>query len=432
MSTKHQKVVERARRDPSARFNSLAHLMDVEALRRAFRRISRNAAVGVDGVSKEEYAQDLGNNLKDLHRRLKEGTYRHQAIRRVEIPKAGGKTRPIGISCVEDKIVQGALKEVLETIYEQDFMPSSYGFRPRRGAHDALRAVDRMIHKEGIRWIVEADIQSFFDKIDRKHLREMLQIRVADGAVMRLLGKCLQVGVLNGEKFTRPEEGTVQGSIISPLLGNVYLHYTLDQWFEREVRPRLRGKARLIRYADDFVLGFERREEAEKVMAVLHKRMARMGLTLHPDKTRLVDFRGPRQAAKSGKGASTFDFLGFTIHWGRTRKGRWIPQMKTRKASLRKAITAFSEYCRSHRHDPLQEQHAALNRRLRGHFNYFGVTGNGRAMSRLHFRVRRVWYKWLRRRGQRKPINWERFNVYLRRFPLLQPQIRTRLWEKSP
>jgi group II intron reverse transcriptase/maturase len=262
MSPELLKVVERAKRDPEVRFNSLAHLIDEEALRRSFGRIRKDAAVGVDGITKEQYEQGLEGKLRDLHERLKTGRYRHQPIRRVHIPKAPGKTRPIGISSIEDKIVQGALCELLGAIYEQDFVADSYGFRPGRGAHDALRAVDQMALRERIEWILEADISAFFDSVDRSKLREMLQKRVVDGSLLRLIGKCLHVGVLDGEEFSTPDEGTVQGSIISPLLGNVYLHCVLDLWFEHDLRPQLLGHARLIRYADDFVMGFERKEDA--------------------------------------------------------------------------------------------------------------------------------------------------------------------------
>jgi len=254
------KVAERARRDPDARFNSLAHLVDEAALGRAFTRIRKDAAVGVDGITKEQYEQHLDENLRGLHERMKSMRYRHQPIRRVHIPKGKGKTRPIGISSVEDKIVQGALREVLEAVYEQDFLECSYGFRPNRSAHDALRAVNRMVSHEGIVVVLEADIQAFFDSIDRKKLLEILQIRVADPPLLRLIGKCLHVGVLDGEQFERPDEGTAQGSIISPMLGNVYLHHVLDLWFERDIRPRLRGHARLIRYADDCAPRRRRRE----------------------------------------------------------------------------------------------------------------------------------------------------------------------------
>jgi RNA-directed DNA polymerase len=245
------KVVERAKTEPEGRFHSLAHLLDVPALMRAYRRMRKDAAVGVDGVTKEQYGQDLAGNLRDLHERLVSKRYRHQPIRRVHIPKDNGKTRPIGISAFEDKLVQDAVREVLEAIYEQDFRECSYGFRPGRRAHDAIRALDRIVHQGNVSWILEADIVSFFDSLDRTKLKELLQIRVADGSLMRLLGKCLHVGVLDGAAYAEPETGTAQGSVLSPMLGNVYLHYVLDVWFEDEVKPRLRGEAHLVRYADD-------------------------------------------------------------------------------------------------------------------------------------------------------------------------------------
>lgn len=431
MSPELLKVVDRARKDPNARIYSLARLVDRDSLRRAFARIRKDAAAGVDGVTKEQYAQHLEDNLQRLHERLKSGRYRHQPILRVHIPKAHGKTRPIGISSIEDKIVQGALTEILGAIYEQDFIDGSYGFRPKRSAHDALRAVDTMASQEGIKWILEADIQAFFDSLDRTELKEMLQIRVADESFMRLVGKCLHVGVLDGEEFSKPDEGTAQGSIISPILGNVYLHYVLDAWFEQTVRPRLSAHARLVRYADDFVMGFKSKEDAECVMVMLAQRMAFFGLTLHPDKTRLVPFGRPDRDDPAGKGPATFDFLGFTLYWRRTRQGRWSPGMKTRKARLLRALKALGEHCRRHRHDSLKEQHAALTRRLQGHMNYFGVNGNMRAISCLVEQAEWIWHKWLNRRSQRKRLTWKRFTDLLKVFPLPTPSIRVRIWAMS-
>ena len=264
MSPRLLKVVERAQREPEGRFHSLAHLIDVPALERAYRRIRKDGAVGVDGVTKEAYGDELLANLEDLHGRLKSRRYRHQPIRRVHIPKDKGKTRPIGISAFEDKIVQGAVRAVLEAIYEQDFLDCSFGFRPKRSAHDAVRALNQAVRCGKVSWILEADVQSYFDSVDRTKLAELLQIRVADGSLLRLIGKCLHVGVLDGEEYSEPDRGTTQGSVLSPLLGNVYLHYVLDVWFERVVTPRLRGEATLIRYADDFIIGFERHDDAQR------------------------------------------------------------------------------------------------------------------------------------------------------------------------
>jgi RNA-directed DNA polymerase len=428
MSLKLLKVVERAKTEPEGRFHSLAHLIDVPALTRSYRRMRKGAAVGVDGVTKEQYGQDLERNLRDLHERLVSKRYRHQPIRRVHIPKDKGKTRPIGISAFEDKLVQDAVREVLEAIYEQDFLACSHGFRPRRSAHDAIRALDRIMHRGKVSWILEADVVSFFDSLDRTKLLEMLQIRVADGSLLRLLGKCLHVGVLDGAAYAEPDTGTAQGSVLSPLLGNVYLHYVLDQWFEREVKPRLRGEAHLVRYADDWVMAFELLDDAERVMDVLGKRMGRFGLTLHPDKTRLLPFRRPPAAQKGGKAPATFDFLGFTLHWQRARSGRWGMMCKTRHARLRRSVQAVADWCRRHRHLPVKAQHAALTRRIQGHFNYFGVSGNFRSLLMLVEETKWAWYKWLRRRSQQAHLNWEKFGELLKRFPLPRPRIMVRIW----
>jgi group II intron reverse transcriptase/maturase len=346
----------------------------------------------------------------------------------VHIPKAQGKTRPIGISAFEDKVVQDAVREVLEAIYEQDFLGCSYGFRPGRSAHDAVRTLEQMVHQGEVRWIFEADIVSFFDSLDRTELKKMLEVRVADGSLLRLIGKCLHVGVLDGEAVLEPELGTVQGSVLSPLLGNVYLHYVLDRWFETEVKPRLRGKATLIRSGDDCMIGFEREDDAWRVRAVLEKRLGRFGLTLHPDKTRLLPLWRPSTTQQSGQGPASFDFLGFTFSWRRTRTGHWRMGCKTRRASLRRAKQAIYDWCRRHRHQPVEAQHAALGRRLRGHFNYFGVNGNFPSLLRLVEATKRAWYKWLCRRSQRKRLTWERFTALLRQMPLPRPRITVRIW----
>ena len=430
MSPKLLKVVQRAKRDPEVCFNSLAHLLDVDALRRAYEGIRKNAAVGVDGITKEEYGRGLESNLRELHEQMRTMRYRHQPIRRVNIPKERGKTRPIGISTIRDKVVQGALTEVLEAIYEPVFDDSSFGFRPGRSAHDALRALNQVLYRGEVKWILEADIQAYFDSIDRKKLREMLRERIADTSLLRLIGKCLHVGILDGESYSEPDEGTVQGSVLSPMLGNVYLHHVLDRWFRRDVQPRLRGKAHLIRYADDFVIGFEREDDARRVMGVLGKRFERYGLRLHPEKTRLLSFERPGPSQTGGKGSATFDLLGFTVYWRRTRWNTWAPALKTRKARLRRAIRSVAEWCRSHRHDAVKEQHAALCRRLNGHLNFFGVNWNQRSLALAIRYAERAWHKWLSRRSQ-KGMNWTRFKALLQAYPLPRPTVRVQIWSTA-
>jgi len=429
MSTGLRKVAERAEREPAARFNSLAHLIDEELLAGAFARLRGNAAVGVDGITKDQYGQDLQHKLRDLHERMKTMRYRHQPIRRVHIPKEKkGQTRPIGISATEDKVVQNALREVLEAVYEQTFMDCSYGFRPGRSAHDAVRALTRAVDGGEANWILEFDVVSFFDSVRRTQLMEMLQERVADGSLLRLIGKCLQVGVLDGAEITEPSEGTVQGSTLSPMLGNVYLHTVLDRWFAEEVRPRLRGKATFIRFADDGVFGFERQDDAERVQAVLGKRMERFGLTLHPEKTRLLDFRRPSRSRTEGRSPTTFDFLGFCWYYRRTRKGSWTVTCKTRRARLVRAIQRVYEWCRRNRHMHVREQHAQLVRRVRGHINYFGVNGNIISLRRFVYQVERSWHKWLNRRSQRARLDWERFQDLLNSLPLPKARIVVHIW----
>ena len=307
-------------------------------------------------------------------------------------------------------------------------MECSHGFRPGRGAHDAIRALDQVVHRGEVNWVLEADIVSYFDSLDRTELMKLIRIRVADGSLLRLIGKCLHVGVLDGADYTEPEKGTIQGSGLSPLLGNIYLHYVLDLWFEREVQPRLSGKATLIRYADDLLITFEKQDDAKRTMEVLGKRMGRFGLTLHPDKTRILPFRRPPSGQPSGKGPATFDFLGFTMYFARAKTGRWGMWCKTRSSRLRRTVKSIADWCRGNRHKPVKVQHEALCRRIQGHYNFFGISGNFRCLLLVHQEVRRAWYKWLRRRSQRTRLTWERFLELLKRFPLPRPSIRVRIW----
>ena len=271
---------------------------------------------------------------------------------------------------------------------------------------------------------------SFFDSIDRKLLMEMLRQRVNDESFMRLIGKCLHVGVLDGEQYTEPGTGTAQGSSLSPILGNVYLHHVLDVWFEREAKPRLKGHAHLVRYADDFVIGFELEHDARRVMEALHKRMAKHGLRLHAEKTRLFPFNRPPSGQSGGKGPGTFDFLGFTLYWRKTQRGTWAQNFRTRTARLQRSKQAIEDYCRSHRHEPVKKQHAALRRRVHGHINYFGVNGNVDNVARLVRAAERSWYRWLRRRSNRTRLTWQRFAKLLQAFPLPAPRVKVQLWAK--
>jgi group II intron reverse transcriptase/maturase len=411
-------------------FTSLNHYLDVRWLYAAFLRTRTDGATGVDGQTAADYGAHLRENLEALLERAKAGTYRAPPVRRVHIPKGSGshETRPIGIPTFEDKVLQRAVVMLLEPIYEQDFYASSYGFRPGRSAHQALESLWQQVMRTDGGFIVEVDIRKFFDTLDRTQLRALLRRRVRDGVVLRLIDKWLKAGVLEHGVLTYPEAGTPQGGVASPLLANIYLHYVLDEWFEQQVKPRLRGRAFLIRYADDFVLGFTQEEDARTVLEVLPKRFGKYGLTLHPTKTRLVPFRRP--AATTGRGApgsgnrpGTFDFLGLTHYWGKSRKGNAVVQRRTATSRFRRALGKIADWCWSNRHRPMAEQHAILSRKLRGHYAYYGITGNYRALVRLWRAVQRLWRKWLSRRSWAGGLPWAAFRQLAARWPLPPPVV---------
>ena len=419
--TKLQRIAELARQMPDKALTSLAYRIDVEWLKEAYQRTRKAGATGVDGQTAEQYAANLDANLESLLTRVKTASYRAPAVRRVHIPKDGG-TRPIGIPTFEDKVLQRAYAMVLEAVYEQDFLDCSYGYRPGRNAHQALDAFWNQMTAMSGGWVLELDISDFFGSLDHSQLRQIIERRVRDGSVLRHIGKWLKAGVLEDGELRHPETGTPQGGVISPLLANIYLHEVLDVWFEREVKRRLKGRAFLVRYADDAVLGFTSEEDARRVMEVLPKRMAKHGLSLHPEKTRLVRF-APKRRDDDDDDPGTFDLLGFTHYWGTSRKGTAVIKRKTASKRLRRALTRISQWCRAHRHDRLREQHRALVRRVRGHYGYYGITGNARWLSAFRHAVERIWQRWLSRRSQRAAIKWERFRQLLKVYPLPPPVV---------
>src|SRR5256885_9042133 len=390
MSTKIDRIAELAKEDPKRQFFSIAHLITAEAL----------YAAGVDGVTYQMYEKDAAKNIQQLYERLKGGKYRAQPLRRIYIPKENGKETPYAIPSLEDKIVQKAAGEVLNDIYEQDFFECSYGFRPGRGPHHALDEVGRVICRKPTSWILELDIQAYFDKIVRGQLMEMIERRISDGSVLQLIRKWIQVGVIDEGRLLVSETGTGQGQTISPLLANIYLHYVLDEWYENEVKPRLRGEAHEIRFADDAVLCFQYKEDAEKVMEVLPKRFAKYGLTLHPEKTRLVEFGryAEENAKRQGKKPCTLDFLGLTHICARSRKGKFTVHVRTMKKRFKRGLTGIAEWCQENRHEPVDEQQKALNAKLRGHYQYYGRPTNYRSIRKFYREVCRIWKKWLSRR----------------------------------
>ena len=429
VSTKRQRIAELARHCRDMAFTNLAHHIDIDWLLTAHAQTRKDGAVGVDGQTADDYEANLMGNLQDLLNRAKSGTYVAPPVRRVHIPKAGSphETRPLGIPTFEDKILQRAVLMVLEPVYETDFLDVSHGFRPGRGAHGALQSLWEQAMKMGGGWIVDVDLRKFFDTIDKGHLREFLKRRVRDGVILRLIGKWLNAGVLEGVLST-PEHGTPQGGVASPLLANIFLHYVLDEWFEEEVRPRLRGDAFLIRYADDLVIGVAREDDARRIMDVLPKRMSKYGLTIHPEKTRLVRFQPPDDADSEATGRSvtapeTFDFLGFTHYWGRSQRGRWVVKRKTAKGRFKRALEALSAWCRENFHRPIEEQHQKLSQKLHGHYGYYGITGNFSSLQNFLEGTRKIWRRWLSRRRRDGQLSWSDFLRLEKRYGLPRARV---------
>jgi group II intron reverse transcriptase/maturase len=422
LSTKLQRIARRAQEEPIAKFSSLSANLTLRMLREAYSRVRKDGAAGIDEQTAKQYAENLEENLRSLRHRIRTNKYRAPAVKRVWIPKEGGE-RPIGIPTFEDKIVQRAVHMLLEPIYEQDFQDCSYGFRKGRNAHKALKAIREQCMNDGIEYIIDADIKSYFDSINHAQLREILQQRVSDGGILRLIGKWLKAGVLeNGQRYY-PEDGTPQGGVISPLLANIFLDYVLDRWFVEVVQPRMKGKVFLVRYADDFVIGCQYQEDAGRIMEVLPKRMEKYKLTIHPEKTRLINFSKPRGNKRN---ENTFDFLGFTLYWSKSQRGYWVIKLKTAKKRVSRFMKRVGKWCKENRHQPLNMQYHKLKQMLRGYFNYFGVTCNSPVLWSIRYHTLLVWHKWLSRRGARKRMLYERFYRCIAvRFPLPKPYMRS-------
>ena len=430
VSTKLERIATLAEQMPDTALRTLNHCLDRDLLLAACIRTRKDAAVGVDGQTYEDFREGLFDRLDELVSRAHDGTYRAPPVRRSYLPKGGSTTekRPIGIPTLADKVLQRAVAMILEPIYEHDFHEGSYGYRPKRSAQQAIDDLRGWLNRKGGGWVLDVDVRKFFDSIDHAHLREFLQRRVRDGVLLRLIGKWLNAGVFEDGAVSYPDEGTSQGNVISPLLANIYLHYVLDEWFEEQVKPVLAGEAKLIRFADDFVLAFTNQRDAQRVFAVLDKRFAKFGLTIHPEKTRLVRFERPRRDNNSDDNDSgkpeTFDLLGFTWHWGRTRRGGWAVKTRTAASRIRRTITRIDDWCRKHRHDPIAQQCVTLRRKLHGHYHYFARPGNYYSLSRVYQGVLRAWQKWLSRRSRAAYIPWVRFEQLLVRHPLPPPHIR--------
>jgi RNA-directed DNA polymerase len=429
VSTKQRRIAELAEQYPQEGLSTLGHHLDMEWMKEAYRRVRKDSAPGVDGTTVAEYGCELEKNLGALIERAKSGSYKAPPVKRVHIAKGDGKeTRPIGMPTVEDKILQRAVVMLLEPIYEKEFYDFSYGFRPGRSAHQALEAIWREIGRTRTGWILDVDIRAFFDTLDHGMLMEMLQKRVKDGVVLRLVAKWLKAGVMEAGALSYRETGTPQGGVISPMLSNIYLHEVLDEWFEAAVKPRLQGRGFMVRYADDFVMGFECKADAERVMKALPGRFGRYGLKIHEGKTRLVRFGRPDAERDEGGGSGkpeTFDFLGFTHYWAKSRQGRWFVRRKTARKRLSRALKAVNQWCRKNRHRPLEELMRELGRKLRGHYAYYGIMCNYQSLAEYYAGATRRMREWLNRRSREADgMSWARFKKLIREvYPLPTPRI---------
>ena len=417
-----QRVKEKAKANPSERFTSLAHHLSADLLLQSYESIDGKAAPGVDGVTKAEYGAECMDNLNELHHRLKSGKYRASPVLRVQIPKEGGGMRPLGLPTLEDKIVQGALVCVLNCIYESDFKGFSYGFRPGRSGHDALRALSTALQKGKVNWVLDADISRFFDSIGHKELMSLIERRVADRSILRLIGKWLAAGVVEKDgRRTRRKRGTPQGGVISPLLANIFLHYVLDDFVDEWRRSHSTGEVYIVRYADDFVVCFENKRDADALLSALADRFAGFGLELNRDKTRLIRF-GRHWDGDGRPKSESFDFLGFTHYAGRSRSGSFLVMQKTSRKRFNRSVKAINAWCKENRHAPVGQQWRALCVKLRGHYNYFGVRGNFKALARFRYKVFRIWYRKLLSRS-RKPHKERVMHLISKLFVLPPPTI---------
>jgi RNA-directed DNA polymerase len=427
VSTKQERIARLARQNPAMAFTSLNHYLDYEWLQYAYELTRKDGAVGVDGQTAAEYAEHLEENLRSLLDRLKSGTYHAPPVRRAYIPKGGARTelRPLGIPAFEDKVAQRAIVLLLEPIYEQDFKEFSFGFRPGKSPHQALRHLRSHIMDHNGRWILDVDLSRYFETIEHATLRGLLARRVTDGVIRRLIDKWLKAGVLEAGQIQRSPTGTPQGGVASPLLANLYLHYALDVWFTESVRPRMKKQCALVRFCDDFVLVFEDFLDSQRVSRVLGPRLAKFGLRLNPAKTHLVDFRFKRPDGVKHRAAeaTTFTFLGFLHVWGHSRQGKWVVYQRTAKERYARTLRRIALYCKLHRHRPLAEQQRRLSQMLQGHYAYFGITSNGKRLRWLAHKVEGIWRTWLSRRTRNGQLTWEVFGRVLERYPLPRPRI---------
>ena len=409
-----------AKQDTQMTFTSLVHKVDLFLLNKSFRQLRKNSATGVDKVTVEEYSANLDANLYNLYLRLKRGQYAALPVKRIWIDKEDGKKRPIGITALEDKIVQKAVTTILSEVYEPIFHNFSHGFRSKHSQHQAIAEIREKCYALNTNWILSADITGLFDNIDHNLLRDLIRTRVNDKGILRLIGKWLKAGVLEGDIIEYPDKGTPQGGVISPILSNIFLHYVLDDWFATVVQPRLKGKSFLIRFADDFIIGLQLESDAKRVLEVLPRRFNRYTLELHPKKTRLIAFGKP---ARKGKPQGTFDFLGFTYYWGKSLKGYWVIKKKTARKRRNRFMRMLWSWCKKHRHEPIRGQQETLCSKLMGFYQYFGVRSNFKVLEVVYEYAATAWKYWLGQRHRNGRLSYKKFSRFLTGYPLPRPRI---------
>jgi RNA-directed DNA polymerase len=419
VSTVEVQIAEKAKKHPGEALTNLHQYIDEKLLQESFGTLNRKGACGADQMSWEEYNKQRNERIPELLKAFKNGTYRAPNIRRVYIPKGDGKQRPLGLPTVEDKLLQTAVTKVLTPVYEQIFHNTSYGYREGKSPHQAVDKLFEEVSYRGKHYIIDADMKNYFGSISHQRMREFLDLRIKDGVIRKMIDKWLKAGILEDGNVIYPLEGTPQGGTISPLLSNIYLHYVLDEWFIRQIQPLLRGGSFIIRFADDFLLGFTNREDAERVMKVLPKRLEKYGLTLHPEKTKLIELR-----RRDGNEPETFDFLGFTHYMGKSRKGKDVLKRKTSSKKFRMSVKRLYEWLRINRHRGVKEVIKELNRKIRGHYAYYGITFNSRRIGAYYYLTKRLLHYWLNRRGGKPRWNWEKVSKLTEEWmPLIRPKI---------
>jgi len=419
MQTTMQGISNKAKLKPKHRFQNLYRILNEEMLEKAFYKLKNGKAAGVDKISKSAYKVDLKENISEVVEQLKRKSYKAKLVKRVYIPKEKNKKRPLGIPAVSDKLLQTLVAEILTAIHEEDFYPNSYGYRRGKGATDAVKDLSKELQYGNYKYIVEADIKGFFDNMKHEWIENMLKLRIDDKAFIRLIKKWLKAGILEEDgKVIHPETGSPQGGVVSPVIANIYLHYALDNWFEKVVKKNSRGKVYLCRYADDFVCAFQHKEDAERFYRVLSRRLEKFGLEVAAEKTRILQFD-----RDDSKGNRKFNFLGFEFRWGKTRKGKMGIKRRTSTKKQRKALADFTEWCRKIGSMTKKEIFKTLNSKLRGHYNYYGIIGNYKSMGVFYYKAIRILFKWMKRKSFKGRLNWKKFKFYLKVYEVMKPRI---------